>query len=58
MKIPSGWRLVPIEPTREMLEAGKHSTATAKTLEACDRAIYAAMIRAAPTHPTDTGSVT
>lgn len=58
MKAPDGWKLVPIEPTPEMLNASRHSTSKAKTIEACDRAVYAAMIDAAPTPPTDTRSVT
>jgi hypothetical protein len=57
MKIPDGWQLVPKEPTKEMLRASKHSTKDAKTIEACDRAVYAAMLGAAP-HPADTGGVT
>lgn len=58
MKIPDGWQLVPKEPTPEMLRASKHSTSGAKTIEACDRAVYAAMLSAAPIPPTDAGSVT
>lgn len=58
MEVPDGWQLVPKEPTAEMLRASKHTTAGAKTVEACDRAIYAAMLKAAPHPPKDTGSVT
>lgn len=57
-KIPIGWKLVPKQPTPEMLRAAKYSTASTKTLEACDRAIYAAMLDAAPAPPIDAGSMT
>jgi len=49
MNIPEGWQLVPKEPTPEMLRASKFCTSGARTVEACDRAIYAAMLGAAPT---------
>lgn len=49
MNIPEGWQLVPKEPTPEMLLASKFCTAGAKSVEACDCAIYAAMLAAAPT---------
>lgn len=51
MDIPDGWQLVPKEPTPEMLRASKFSISGAKTVEACDRAIYTAMLGAAPSFP-------
>ena len=53
MKIPDGWQLVPKEPTPGMLSASKHSTKAANTIEACDRAVYAAMLGAAPPHASE-----
>jgi hypothetical protein len=53
MKIPHGWKLVPIEPTEEMLKAACERAQSFEVLMddtrfACDRASYAAAIAAAP----------
>lgn len=58
MKIPHGWKLVPIEPTEEMLAAACERAQSFEVLLddtrfACDRASYAAAIAAAPEPPTE-----
>lgn len=56
--IPSGWRLVPIEPTDEMLIAGRKAPLPAVMLDSLTaqtnlihRTVYKAMITASPTAP-------
>jgi hypothetical protein len=49
-RFPDEWQLVPKEPTKEMLQASRNAIGTAKSIEACDRAIYAAMLAAAPVY--------
>jgi hypothetical protein len=44
MKIPTGWKLVPVEPTTAMLEAGAEENLD-RDMEIC---IYKAMLSAAP----------
>lgn len=58
MKIPFGWKLVPIEPTEEMLTAACAAALSTEVLLddtrfACDRASYAAAIANAPEPPTE-----
>lgn len=55
---PAGWKLVPIEPTEEMLKAACERALSFEVLMddtrfACDRASYAAAIAAAPEPPTE-----
>lgn len=51
--VPAGYRLVPIEPTREMLEAGKYAIKGCPSTFERDEAdvAYRAMLSAAPTPP-------
>ena len=48
--IVTGWKLVPIEPTREMIVAAKAAFVSAGPIAFAD--FYAAMIVAAPPPPT------
>lgn len=53
---PPGWKLVPIEPTEDQLKAANAATLSTETLMddarfACERAGYAAGIKAAPEPP-------
>lgn len=54
--VPEGWQLVPKEPTREMIEAGRHQVNFARDAGAgSQKAIHAyrAMLSAAPRAPED-----
>ena len=59
MNIPKGWKLVPVEPTQEMMEAGMNSTGDQlngrpvwkATLDEQAAHIFRAMLDAAPTSP-------
>lgn len=57
--IPTGWQLVPVEPTQAMMEIGGSSCGTARNgrdpLTA--RGTYRAMLAAAPKPPTGEGEV-
>jgi hypothetical protein len=46
LKVPDGWKLVPVEPTTEMLEAGVEEN-LGRDMEVC---IYKAMLSSAPTY--------
>ena len=46
---PKGWKLVPLQPTAEMLKAGAYSTISSDSRTA----IYAAMLAVAPDAPFD-----
>lgn len=47
MKVPPGYKLVPIEPTREMIDAANKAIRWYEQ-DATSRAVYAAAINAAP----------
>lgn len=51
---PSGWRMVPVEPTAKMLAAGvaAESNASTHVQERLTLLAYRAMLAAAPTPPT------
>lgn len=58
--VPDGWKLVPMEPSREMLISGVHAFQHAySSLDALRdwQACYKAMLSAAPTPPTSVGMV-
>lgn len=50
-QIPDGWKLVPVEPTEEMVEAHFIAHAEAETVFAEVPALWAAMLAAAPLPP-------
>lgn len=50
--VPSGWKLVPDQPTHAMLEAGEFRGLTANHFDRAHK-IYSAMLEAAPTPPAD-----
>ncbi len=47
---PAGWQLVPIEPTREMVQSGARLVKNNLPFHTGTLAIYEAMLAAAPTH--------
>jgi hypothetical protein len=49
--VPEGWRLVPVEPTEAMVDAGNDGAAPYMVNA---RDLWAQMIQAAPTPPTNT----
>ena len=53
--VPDGWKLVPVEPTREMVLAGKRTIKGADTTfeGILAAAAYSSMLAAAPTPPAD-----
>lgn len=50
-KIPEGWKLVPLEPTPEMLDALAEYIASNRSLY--ESGLYKAMLAAAPQPPAD-----
>ena len=54
VRVPEGWKLVPVEPTREMLDRGSHNVNCNYhygTMETIAKHAYKAMLTAAPTPP-------
>lgn len=57
MNVPKGWKLVPIEPTQEMIDAGLHTTAAYLDIKGSQLTVnrekmkirYQAMLMAIPT---------
>lgn len=49
--IPTGWRLVPIEPTEEMLDDGKEAQLFGSPSYRSALFVYRAMLAASPTPP-------
>ena len=54
VRVPEGWKLVPVEPTREMLDRGSHNVNCNYhygTMETIAKHAYKAMLTAAQTPP-------
>lgn len=47
-KVPEGWKLVPVEPTREMIEAGNDGFRSPESRRHTVSSCYRAMLAAAP----------
>lgn len=54
-EIPDGWKLVPVEPTKEMIDAGLRKNAS-NPHPWCP-AVYRAMLAASPANPAETQAV-
>lgn len=52
-EVPSGWRLVPVDASDEMLEAGSYGLGGGLSDFYDPTPVWSAMLAAAPTHPND-----
>ncbi|MFG5778247.1 hypothetical protein ACFIQF_14355 [Comamonas sp. J-3] len=57
--VPDGWKLVPVEPTEEMLQAGRDTPLSGLEEDAPDdyKAVFKSMLSAAPPPPEQSNSV-